>query len=76
MGGGDWTPGTCPSALQGLLGKDDLTACEFRTAQDVTLWPLELVAANYFSYAPDLPLVRRQHEMIATMVSVTNRCHY
>ena len=26
--------------------------------------------------APELPLVRRQHEMIATMVSVTNRCHY
>jgi len=25
---------------------------------------------------PDLPLERRQHEMIATMVSVTNRCHY
>ncbi len=24
----------------------------------------------------DLPLERRQHEMIATMVSVTNRCHY
>jgi hypothetical protein len=26
--------------------------------------------------SPDLPLVRRQHEMIATMVSVTNRCVY
>ena len=26
--------------------------------------------------APELPLVRRQHEMIATMVSLTNRCHY
>ena len=26
--------------------------------------------------APDLPLSRRQHEMIATMVSLTNRCHY
>jgi AhpD family alkylhydroperoxidase len=26
--------------------------------------------------APDLPLNRRQHEMIATMVSVTNRCVY
>jgi hypothetical protein len=26
--------------------------------------------------APDLPLTRAQHEMIATMVSVTNRCHY
>src|SRR6202163_2088513 len=44
------------TSLQGLLGKDDLTACEFRTAQDVTLWPLELVAASYFTYAPDLPL--------------------
>jgi len=26
--------------------------------------------------APDLPLKRHQHEMIATIVSVTNRCHY
>ncbi len=26
--------------------------------------------------SPDLPLGRRQHEMIATMVSLTNQCHY
>ena len=26
--------------------------------------------------SPDLPLSRSQHEMIATMVSVTNRCVY
>jgi hypothetical protein len=26
--------------------------------------------------SPDLPLERRHHEMIATMVSVTNRCVY
>ena len=26
--------------------------------------------------SPELPLRREQHEMIATMVSVTNRCHY
>jgi len=26
--------------------------------------------------SPDLPLDRRQHEMITTVVSVTNRCHY
>jgi hypothetical protein len=26
--------------------------------------------------SPNLPLARRQHEMIATMVSVTNDCHY
>jgi len=26
--------------------------------------------------SPDLPLTRRQHEMITTVVSVTNRCFY
>ncbi len=26
--------------------------------------------------SPDLPLTRRQHEMITTVVSVLNRCHY
>jgi type VI secretion system protein ImpG len=44
------------SMMQGVSGADDLTACEFRTAQDVRLWPLEIVSASYFSYAPDLPL--------------------
>jgi hypothetical protein len=39
--------------------------------------------ALYHSFAtfgalmsPELPLSRRQHEMITTMVSVTNRCVY
>lgn len=26
--------------------------------------------------SPDLPLQRRQHEMIATVVSAVNKCHY
>ncbi len=26
--------------------------------------------------SPDLPLTRQQHEMITTVVSVMNRCHY
>ena len=26
--------------------------------------------------SPELPLARRQHEMIATVVSAINRCHY
>jgi hypothetical protein len=26
--------------------------------------------------SPELPLSRRQHEMITTVVSLTNRCHY
>lgn len=39
--------------------------------------------ALYHSFAafgallsPDLPLNRRQQEMIATIVSIANRCHY
>jgi type VI secretion system protein ImpG len=44
------------ASLSGLLAADDATACEFRTAHDVTLWPVEIVSASYFSFAPDLPL--------------------
>jgi len=44
------------STLSGASTVDDATACEFRTAQDVTLWPLQVVSASYFSFAPDLPL--------------------
>ena len=44
------------AALSGLPGADDTTACEFRTAHDVTLWPIELASVSYFSFAPDLPL--------------------
>lgn len=44
------------SALRSQPGKGDRSVCEFRSAQDVTLWPVELVAADYFSFAPELPL--------------------
>jgi type VI secretion system protein ImpG len=44
------------STMQGVMSGDDVTPCEFRTAQDVVLWPLEVVSASYFSFAPDLPL--------------------
>ena len=43
------------TTMQAALGAGDLTACEFRTAQDVTLWPIEIVSASYFTFAPDLP---------------------
>jgi type VI secretion system protein ImpG len=42
------------SALHGQLGKDDHTACEFRTAHEVTLWPLELAQARYAACGPQL----------------------
>lgn len=32
------------------------TACEFRTAHEHTLWPLELTQVEYFTQAADLPL--------------------
>ncbi len=36
--------------------------------------PIFRAAAEMMS--PDLPLSRRQHEMINTVVSALNRCHY
>src|SRR5262245_49286249 len=44
------------STMHGVTASADATACEFRTAQDVTLWPIEVASASYFSFAPDLPL--------------------
>jgi type VI secretion system protein ImpG len=44
------------STMLGTTASEDATACEFRTAHDLRLWPVEIVAASYFSYAPDLPL--------------------
>jgi type VI secretion system protein ImpG len=39
-----------PSAIPGAG-----TACEFRTAHAVKLWPIELVEAKYLAYPPELP---------------------
>jgi len=46
------------STMLGIAAGEDATACEFRTAQDVTLWPIEVVSASYFTFASDLPLNR------------------
>ncbi len=35
------------SSLFNVLGKGEQTSCEYRTAHDVTLWPLELAEAEY-----------------------------
>ncbi|MBX3623024.1 MAG: type VI secretion system baseplate subunit TssF [Rhizobacter sp.] len=44
------------SALTAELARGQNTRCEFRTAHEVTLWPIEIEAVQYFSHAPDLPL--------------------
>lgn len=35
------------TALRSLIGKHEQTACEYRTAHDMSLWPLEVVMAEY-----------------------------
>ena len=42
--------------MTGTASSDEATSCEFQTAHDVTLWPIEIVSATYFPFAPDLPL--------------------
>ncbi len=44
------------SVLTSRAGKAGTTACEFRTAHELRLWPLELTHAEYFTHAADLPL--------------------
>ena len=44
------------TALQSKLADGAQTACEFRTAHEVTLWPLELTRAALTGAPADLPL--------------------
>jgi type VI secretion system protein ImpG len=37
------------TVLRGKLVKGEQTACEYRTAHDVQLWPFEITQASYFS---------------------------
>ena len=42
------------SALFSEIARGQDTHCEFRTAHEVMLWPIELASVQYFSFAPDL----------------------
>ncbi len=37
------------TVLESLTGPSDQTACEYRTAHEVTLWPIEISGAGYFT---------------------------
>ncbi|NRR31429.1 type VI secretion system baseplate subunit TssF [Oxalobacteraceae bacterium] len=39
------------TAMRSVLGKGDSTACEYRTAHEVTLWPIELADAKFFTHS-------------------------
>jgi hypothetical protein len=53
-------------------GSDSITAAHSLIPQAMR----HLMSALGVLLAPDLPLSRRQHEMIATVVSALNRCLY
>jgi type VI secretion system protein ImpG len=38
------------AAMRSVLGKDEATACEYRTAHELTLWPVELTEARFFTH--------------------------
>lgn len=42
------------ATLRGLLGKDEQTACEYRTAHDVTLWPIQIAEVAYHTFVGNL----------------------
>lgn len=44
------------STLAAETARGQNTRCEFRTAHDVTLWPIDIESVQYFSHAPDLPI--------------------
>jgi len=42
------------TVLRTVLGRGEQTPCEYRTAHDLKLWPIELVDAEYFTHARGL----------------------
>jgi type VI secretion system protein ImpG len=44
------------TVLRGQIPRGEVTACQFRTAHELTLWPIEIAEARYAPFAPDLPL--------------------
>ncbi len=45
------------TSLRSITGRGERTACEYRTAQDVTFWPLEITEAKYFNSAGALSTI-------------------
>lgn len=47
------------SAFHSRIATGEATACEFRSSQDVTLWPIEVVDARLTGVPPDIPALAR-----------------
>ena len=46
------------TVLKSFVGRGEQTPCEYRTAHDTMLWPLEITAAEYTSFLGDLGTLR------------------
>ena len=46
------------AALTSTLVRGQNSRCEFRTAHEVCVWPIEITQAQVFMHAPDLPLAQ------------------
>ena len=62
--------------LRGTLGKGEQTACEYRTAHETVLWPIEITQAEYFGHAgpvakTDLPALNRSKAGIRLRLRAT-----
>jgi type VI secretion system protein ImpG len=45
------------ATLRSMIGKDDRTPCEYRSAHEVTLWALQLADAKYYASAAALAAI-------------------
>lgn len=68
----------CPrdTVLRSGVGKGEQTPCEYRTAHNTRLWPLELTAAEYFSHTgpvakSDLAILHRSKAGIRLRLRTT-----
>ena len=64
------------TALMSSIARGEQTACEFRTAHAVKLWPVEIAQVRYVSFAPDLPLDRLALSgQVKGALRIVLRCH-
>jgi type VI secretion system protein ImpG len=69
------------SCLRGRKGRDDPTACEYRTRHPVELWPIELVRAEYTTLLSGLsgaqiPSDRPAKAMLRLQLCTTSGVHF
>jgi type VI secretion system protein ImpG len=63
------------AALHSMVGRDTTVSCEFRLANDVTLWPIELVDAKILEGAAALGVIGvRPGEGTRSALRLTFRC--